>query len=480
MTMDSASIQFVLFGLAVALVSNFSRSHRWRSTVLMAASLVFIGMLAHNPVVLLPLLGFLLLGYIGLLLTARGGAGIAAASIVAVLVVYIWLKKYTFLPEDTFLRHPYFTLGLSYIFFRVLHLLIESGDSRERRHVGVGAYLLYTLNFTTLVSGPIQRYDEFARDQFAGEPIALGPRVIGLQLERMVRGFFKVNVLALLLHAVQEDALAQMTPSYPLPVRVTAAFKVAVIYPFFLYANFSGYIDIVIAMARLMRVRLPENFDRPFSATSFIDFWNRWHITLSTWLKTYVYNPLLVALMRRISAEAVQPLLGVFSFFVTFFLIGLWHGRTSEFILFGVLQGGGVAINKIWQLGWARGLGRKGYKALAQRRIYIAFSRGLTFSWFTFTLFWFWGSWKQLGKVFGALDAIEWCGVWLAIWLCATLVLAAWETLRAWMLGIQLGGEPVLTSRYARVVYASALGLAALVMAILLNQPAPDIVYKAF
>ena len=199
-------------------------------------------------------------------------------SILAVIFVYVWLKKYTFLPEGTFLHYPYFMLGLSYIFFRVLHLLIETGDGGEKRHVGLGAYLLYTLNFTTLVTGPIQRYDAFARDQFASEPIALGPRVIGLQLERIVRGFFKVNVLAMLFHMVQEDALAQMSQSLPLSLKLFSAFRLAVVYPFFLYANFSGYIDIVIALARLMRVRLPENFDRPFSASSFLDFWNRWHL----------------------------------------------------------------------------------------------------------------------------------------------------------------------------------------------------------
>ena len=114
-----------------------------------------------------------------------------------------------------------------------------------------------------------------------------------------MRGFFKVNVLALLLQTAQENLLSQLAQPAPPAVKAFAVFRLAVLYPFFLYANFSGYIDIVIALARLMRVRLPENFDRPFSAASFIDFWSRWHITLSNWLKTYVYNPLLLALMRR-------------------------------------------------------------------------------------------------------------------------------------------------------------------------------------
>jgi D-alanyl-lipoteichoic acid acyltransferase DltB (MBOAT superfamily) len=477
---DTASFQFVAFGLAVAVFSNFSRSRAWRSIVLIAASIVFLGLLSRNPIAFLPLLGFLALGYGALMLLQRGWSRLMVWSILAVILVYIWLKKYTFLPEGAFLNYPYFTLGLSYIFFRVLHLLIEAGDGDEKRHIGLGAYLLYTLNFTTLVSGPIQRYDDFASDQFAAQPIVLGPRTVGLQLERIIRGFFKVNVLAMLLLAAQQDALAQMVPSYPLSLRLSAAFRLALFYPLFLYANFSGYIDIVIALARLMRVRLPENFNRPFSASSFIDFWNRWHITLSTWFKTYVYNPLLLALMRHISSRRLEPLLGVFCFFVTFFLVGIWHGRTSEFVVYGVLQGGGISINKLWQLGMARGLGRKGYKGLAGNPIYLALGRGLTFSWFAFTLFWLWANWTQIDKIFSAIGTIQWFGVWLAIWLCATVVLALWELARAALLSIKTLEGPVLTSRYARVVYASALGLAAVVITILLNQPAPDLVYKAF
>jgi len=478
--MDSAAFLFVAFGLAVALVSNFSRSRVWRSIVLMLASIAFLGLLAHNPIVFMPLAGFLLLGYAGLILIERGWSRSMVWGIVAVILAYVWLKKYTFLPEATFLHHPYFTLGLSYIFFRVLHLLIEMGDRDEKRHVGLGAYLLYTLNFTTLISGPIQRFDEFARDQFASEPIALGPRVIGLQLERIVRGFFKVNVLAMLFHMVQEDALAQMSQPLPLSLKLYAAFRLVIVYPLFLYSNFSGYIDIVIALARLMRVRLPENFNRPFAASSVMDFWNQWHITLSTWFKTYVYNPLLIALMRRISSLALQPLLGVFCFFVTFFLVGIWHGRTSEFVIFGLLTGGGISINKLWQLGLTSAMGRKRYKALANNLVYVAFGRGLNFIWFAFTLFWFWGNWKQIDRIFSALGVVQWLGVWLTGGLFVTVVLAFWEWLRTALLSIETAEGPVLTSRYALVVYASALGLASFVMTVLLNQPAPDIVYKAF
>jgi len=480
--MDTASFQFVLFGLATALISNLSRSRVWRSLILFAATIVFLGLLEHSPIAFLPLGGFLFLGYVELLLLERGWSRSLVWSVLAVIFVYVWLKKYTVLPEGMFIHHPYYILGLSYIFFRVLHLLIETGSGSEKRHIGLGAYLLYTLNFTTIISGPIQDYDEFARDQFADDPIPLGWRTIGLQLERIIRGLFKVNVLAMFLRVLHEDALTQLYQPLPPSLRLYAAIRLVVVYPLFLYANFSGYIDIVIALARLMRVRLPENFNRPFSATSFLEFWSRWHITLSNWLKRYVYNPLLMALMRSITSLAAEPYLGVFCFFVTFFLIGIWHGRTSEFLVFGVLHGGGVSINKLWQVLMTRVMGRAGYKRLARNPAYEAFGRGLTFTWFAFTLFWFWGNWEQIEKIFSALSAPQWIGVCLAVWLFAAAVLASWEWLRAALLSINFSFSdgPLLTSRYARVVWATALALVTLVMAIVLQQPAPDIVYKAF
>ncbi len=235
MAMDNASFLFVAFGLAVAFVSNFSRSRLWRSVVLLGSSVLFLGWLAKDLRTLLPLLAFLLLGYAGLFLLQRGVSKSAKWSIVAVIFVYIWLKQYTFLPQGIFLRAPYLTLGLSYIFFRILHLLIETGDGAQKQRVGPLAFLMYCLNFTTFISGPIQRYEDFARDQFAVEPIPLGLRVIGLQLERIIRGFFKVNVMALLLHAFQVDALEQITHPYaPLNLRLWAALRLVVVYPFFL------------------------------------------------------------------------------------------------------------------------------------------------------------------------------------------------------------------------------------------------------
>ena len=394
--------------------------------------------------------------------------------------MYLWLKKYTFFPKAVLLTHPYFTLGLSYIFFRVMHLVIDSKDKDARPPISPFKYLLYTLNLTTLVSGPIQRFDEFAEDQFAVEPVSLTAAIVGLQLERIVRGFFKVNVLAMLLSAQQQDALSLLNSAFPIRSRFTGVVELAVIYPFFIYANFSGYIDIVIALARLMRLRLPENFNRPFSASSFLDFWGRWHISLSTWFKNYLYNPLLIAMMRRVSSITLEPFLSVLCFFITFFLVGVWHGRTSEFVFYGVLQGLGVSLNKLWQVLLTRSLGRKRYKAISTLPVYRAVGRGLTFSWFAFTLFWFWADWKQIDAIRTALDSKGWLAAWLVIWALATSVLALWEWLREALLSLRVDNVQVLTNNYFRAAFASALGLGAVIIVFLMNQPAPDVVYKAF
>ena len=79
-----------------------------------------------------------------------------------------------------------------------------------------------------------------------------------------------------------------------------------------------------------------------------------------------------------------------------------------------------MSVNKLWQLGLTRAMGRQRYKALANNFVYVAFGRGLNFSWFAFTLFWFWADWKKLDRVFTAVSVAQWLEVWLAVWLCAT------------------------------------------------------------
>jgi D-alanyl-lipoteichoic acid acyltransferase DltB (MBOAT superfamily) len=336
-------------------------------------------------------------------------------------------------------------------------------------------YLNYTLNFTSFISGPIQRFQDYQQTQ-EKERLPLTEVDIGRALWRMVVGAFKVLIVSAALASLQKRQIAELAPAQPFAVHFCEAVLIAAIYPFYLYANFSGYTDFVIGAARLYRLRLPENFDRPFTAENFIIFWSRWHITLSQWLRSYVFTPLLLTLMRHNHAARRGPYLGVLAFFATFFLVGAWHGQTSEFLFFGILQGAGVAGNKLYQVVMAQRLSPRGFARLGNNPIYRSVSRGLTFTWFTFTLLWFWSTWDQMGAFLRTIGPVPALLSWLAILLGATLILAVPDVLQPLLVRLQ----PIARSRYTRTAAASAMMLAVVVSVAVLNLSSPEIVYKRF
>jgi alginate O-acetyltransferase complex protein AlgI len=479
--MTTASFQFLAFAMVVATLYNLARPRGWRQAIMLVANLCFLATFTLNLKNFLPFTGFLLLGFIAVrLMQSNRGRPAFGVMIAATLGAFIWLKKYTFLPSAIFLRFPYVVIGLSYIFFRVLHLIIDARNKNLPDRIGIIDYLNYTLNFTTLVSGPIQWYQDFAEMQLAPDRPPLDIFVIGESMERIIVGFFKVAVLSLLLLAAQERALGTISPLLSFWERVGTTISIAVAYPLYLYFNFSGYTDIVIGVAGFLRLRLPENFNRPFSSTNFIDFWGRWHITLSTWLKTYVFNPLTKVLMKRIPSAKAQPVIGVIAFFVTFFLIGVWHGQTPAFLIFGVLLGTGVSVNKLFQILMDKWLGHSEYKQLASDSIYCAFSRGLTFTWFTFSLLWFWSNSQQVSSMARTSGPAAFATAWLAIFLAATVLLALYEFARQWVLSFTWNGGPVIYSRYFRTAWNTTLATICMTVILILNAPAPDIVYKVF
>jgi hypothetical protein len=235
----------------------------------------------------------------------------------------------------------------------------------------------------------------------------------------------------------------------------------------------------MIGAARIFRLDLPENFDRPFSATSFLEFWSRWHMTLSNWWKTYVYTPLVKSLMKRFPSTGIEPFLGVAGFFVTFFFVGVWHGQTSEFLCFGLLQGGGVSLNKLYQIVMAKSLGRKRYKRLDANGLYRALSRGLTFTYFTFTLIWFWSNWRQIDHLAAVLTPAQQFVVWMAIWLGSTVALAVWEALRRWFLQIEWDGGSILMSVPVRAAWVAYVTLLTAITLSIVTVSTP-VVYQIF
>ncbi len=477
--MNVPSPIFLLFAAVGALAFNFGRSLGWRQAVLLVMNLLFLASFSKDPSAFIPFIGFISLGYVAYRLAVRRAARwLFVVLLVLVLTMFVWLKRYSFVPHGTFLPFPYLLVGLSYVFFRVMHVLIDGHQGAIEGQIGLVSYINYTLNFTSLVSGPIQFYQPYRSVEL--DPLPLDLPIMGRALERIIVGYFKVAIVSTVLSMLQHGAVAYLSAGESLVQRIASGVLIAALYPIYLYFNFSGYVDFVIGIARFFRIELPENFNRPFAAENFLNFWSRWHITLSGWLKTYVYNPMMMAGMTRISSPSLAPYLAVFAFFMTFFLVGLWHGQTTEFLFFGFLQGGGVAVNKLYQIKMAERLGRKGYRALSTDRIYRACCRGLTFTWFAFTLFWFWSTWVQIGAVSRDLGLAGVLLVGLAILVGSTLVLEAMEELRAGALAVRWGQAPAIHSRYVRDAWSTVLVTAIVVVSVVLSTPAPDIVYKAF
>jgi alginate O-acetyltransferase complex protein AlgI len=202
--MNVPSFQFLLLALVAAVLFHLSSSRPWRQAVLLVANLGFFATFGpSNVLAYLPFAGLLLLGYVGLHQTRNRYAGWLV--ITAIVLAFFWLKKYTFIPAPLLISFPYVSIGLSYVFFRVLHLAIDTQQSSLPARPGPLLYLNYTLNFTSLVSGPIQRYEDYRMIETA--PASIGPVSLGRSTERIIVGFFKVFVLSAALSALQRQLL---------------------------------------------------------------------------------------------------------------------------------------------------------------------------------------------------------------------------------------------------------------------------------
>ena len=476
--MDVPSFPFLGFAATAALLVNLSGALLWRRGVLLVANVAFLLSFIHAPPALAPFAGMLGLGYAGTKLLERSKQRFVFIGLLALsLIAFCWLKRYTFIPSSLFLTFPYATIGVSYVFFRIMHLLIDAFQDALPERVGLLSYLNYTLNFTCLVSGPIQFYQDYHRCEVERAP--LDAHSIGNALIRIIVGFFKVSIVSPLLFLVHSRAVAALSANTSSEGRILDAAMVFAAFPTFVYFNFSGYTDFVIGVARFLRLELPENFRDPFSAKGFIDFWARWHITLSTWLKRYVYSPLLMSLMRWFPAKRVEPILGVGAYFVTFFLIGAWHGQTSAFLFFGLLQGLGVSVNKLFQIAMTERFGRVGYRELCAAPIYSSFSRGLTFMWLSFTLLCFCSTWSELAKLFALLGPVAVASSLILVLIASALTLAARELVREH--GSTIRERASLTiPPPLRSAWYTTVAMVVVTIAVVLNAPAPHIIYKAF
>jgi D-alanyl-lipoteichoic acid acyltransferase DltB (MBOAT superfamily) len=253
---------------------------------------------------------------------------------------------------------------------------------------------------------------------------------------------------------------------------------VASLYTVYLYFNFSGYMDIVIGAGALLGQSLPENFDKPFLARSFLEFWQRWHMTLSQWFKFYLFNPLLMLLMSAFPAPALTAYLGVVAFFITFLIMGVWHGTTAVFVIYGLLMGAGASINKVWQIVCADRLGKKRYRALTENVAYVYAARGLTVAYFVLALTCCWiPELPQLISLMGRLGFLGISAAFVTVAIIFALASFAFDAVKTRIGEISLAGirDGVVTGN---LVLAGKM-MAVVAVATLFHK-APDFVYKAF
>lgn len=261
-------------------------------------------------------------------------------------------------------------VGISFYTFQTLSYSIDHyyGNIRAERHLGI--FALYVSYFPQLVAGPIERSGDLLPQfkkahSFDWERIAMGSR-------RILWGLFKKMVIA--------DNLGLLVdPVYNNPTEHAGSVLMLTtfLFAFQLYCDFSAYTDIAIGSARLMGVKLSENFNFPFISKNVTDFWRRWHITLSTWLRDYVYMPIMFG-RREWGKFAV-----IYAIFITFFIAGLWHGARWTYVLFGVLQGSALVIEA---------LSSKQRKKLAQGKyssLYMNSSMVITFLFVLFSFIFF-------------------------------------------------------------------------------------------
>jgi D-alanyl-lipoteichoic acid acyltransferase DltB (MBOAT superfamily) len=332
---------FVFFPTVVAL--HFAVPQRGRWVVLFIGSSIFY--MAFIPSYILILYAIILLDFGAALWIERTqGArrklllGLSVAANIGVLAAF----KYLVFVESNIMAFAHLLgvridlprsnwvlpIGLSFHTFQSLAYTIEvyRGRWRAERHLGI--YAVYVLFFPQMVAGPIERPFGLLRE--LKKPVQFEPDRVAGGLLWMLIGFVKKILIADTLAPIVSEAYANPTSVGCLAIAFAlVAFSVQI------YADFSGYTDIARGAARVLGYDLIENFRRPYRAVSVTEFWHRWHISLSTWFRDYVYVPL--GGSRRGAWRTTLNLLVVFA------VSGLWHGAAWTFVVWGLLHGLAVA-----------------------------------------------------------------------------------------------------------------------------------------
>lgn len=286
---------------------------------------------------------------------------------------------------------PEFFVGISYMAFRLSHMVQE-----VRNEVVPPPRFAEFLSFAffppTLSIGPINPYSNFHNSLHHPDP-AVTP--LGRSLLRVIVGATKYLFLSNLFNQLTYSGLLfDGSPHHPVDL-VIAVFA----YTLYVYTNFSGYCDMAIGISGLLGIHVMENFADPFLSRNLQIFWNRWHISLSTYMRDMMFSPLSKALIRRFGPKSAVHMIAI-SIFAVFLVVGVWHGAGLNYVLFGAWQGVGLVVCHYYTHYLKKRLGKQGYAAYMSNRTIERLGVVVTFTYFSLGLFLFANTVDQMGRIF--------------------------------------------------------------------------------
>jgi len=345
---------FALFALLALLIFAIVPP-RYRAYTLIFFGVAFYASAGPKYLILILLLALATYAAARLILaesSQRRRAILAAAAISVILGVLIYFKysRWIFaslsVVAPTHVGHNWGTvaipLAISFFTFEFVHFVIEVRRGRIRRF-RLRDFAAFALFFPTMVAGPIKRYRLFS-PQLGSLQLATGAQAQAA-IYRIFVGLFKKLVVADSVHLFVQPIFAP-DPSYTVLANGIAMLAGAAL----IYYDFSGYTDIAIGFAMLFGVGVPENFARPFWASNIVEFWHRWHMSLTSWVRDYVFVPIGHLLRGGQTGRSVRTrLVAVGMVFLVMVIIGLWHGAGWHYAVWGLWNGLTLAVYYVWR-----------------------------------------------------------------------------------------------------------------------------------
>jgi alginate O-acetyltransferase complex protein AlgI len=308
----------------------------WQSALLLAGGAIFLGWTGYGNVLVAASAVLLVLFYFKIAERFQMGKSSMAAVIVLLVASLAYFKYRIFISDLTGISIPAPTfigwiipLGISFYTFEAISAVI---DLRRRRQTPKALnWSLFILFFPHLIAGPIVRYRQLSPQFESAKPLLWRNFSIGFHLFTI--GFLK---------KLAADPIGQLIdPVWAAPAQASGCELLLALLGFYvqIYLDFSGYTDMGRGVARMLGYRLPINFRAPFFAVSPPDLFRRWHVSLSSWIRTFVYETLAVAVLRRVRNRRRQNWALLVVVIIVMAIFGLWHGAAWHFVVFGVWLG---------------------------------------------------------------------------------------------------------------------------------------------